>query len=131
MLAEAYYHVTDPRTFLCLILIHRIDAPGQALDHDGPMPAFISRHRSFFILLAVVAAQILLLSLQITRNNHVRLIRYWAVEAFDPLERSLGGLMNVSSTAYRTYRTSLARGAGKPGTAHPIGGGAGANPAAG
>ena len=79
--------------------------PVQALDHDGPdMPAFISRHRSFFTLLAVVAVQILLLSFQITRNNHVRLIRYWAVEAFDPLERSLGGLMNVSSTAYRTYR---------------------------
>ncbi|MGD1102443.1 MAG: rod shape-determining protein MreC [Terriglobia bacterium] len=79
--------------------------PVEALDHDGPdMPAFIRRHRSFFTLLAVVAAQILLLSLQITRDNHVRLIRYWAVEAFDPLERSVGGLMNVSSTAYRTYR---------------------------
>lgn len=68
------------------------------------MPAFISRHRSFFTLLAVVAAQVLLLSFQITRNNHVRLIRYWAVEVFDPLERSLGGLMNVSSNAYKTYR---------------------------
>jgi rod shape-determining protein MreC len=79
--------------------------PVQALDHDGPdMPAFIKRHRSFFALLVVVAAQILLLSLQITRNNHVPLIRYWAVEAFDPLERSVGGLMKVSATAYRTYR---------------------------
>jgi len=79
--------------------------PTQALPRDGPdMPAFIRRHRSFFALLVVVAAQILLLSLQITRNNHVRLIRYWAVEAFDPFERSLGGLMDVASTAYRTYR---------------------------
>ena len=44
--------------------------PAQALVHDGPdMPAFIRRHRSFFALLAVVAAQILLLSLQITRNQ--------------------------------------------------------------
>ena len=34
----------------------------------------------------------------------MRLIRYWAVETFDPFERSLGGLANVSSTAYRTYR---------------------------
>lgn len=33
----------------------------------------------------------------------MRLIRYWAVETFDPFERSLGGLANVSSTAYRTY----------------------------
>jgi rod shape-determining protein MreC len=79
--------------------------PVQALDHDGPdMPAFIRRHPSFFILLAVVAVQVLLLSLQITRTNNVRLIRYWAVEAFDPLERSLGGMMNVASTAYRTYQ---------------------------
>jgi rod shape-determining protein MreC len=79
--------------------------PVQALDHDGPdMPAFIKRHPSFFTLLAVVAVQVLLLSLQITRTNNVRLIRYWAVEAFDPLERSLGGMMNVASTAYRTYQ---------------------------
>jgi rod shape-determining protein MreC len=79
--------------------------PVQELAHDGPeMPAFIRRHRYFFILLAVVTVQILLLSLQIIRNNHVRLIRYWAVEAFDPFERSLGGLMDASSTAYRTYR---------------------------
>jgi len=79
--------------------------PVEALEHDGPvMPVFVKRHRSFFILLAVVTAQVLLLSIQITRNNHVRLIRYWAVEAFDPFERSLGGLMNVSSRAYRTYR---------------------------
>ena len=79
--------------------------PVQALDHDGPdMPVFIRRHPSFLILLAVVAVQVLLLSLQITRTNNVRLIRYWAVEAFDPLERSLGGMMNVASTAYRTYQ---------------------------
>src|SRR5271157_5065481 len=79
--------------------------PVEALDHDGPdMPAFVKRHRSFFALLVIVTAQILLLSLQITRHNHVRLIRYWAVEAFDPFERSLGGLMDASSTAYRTYR---------------------------
>jgi rod shape-determining protein MreC len=78
--------------------------PVQALPHEGPdMPAFVRRHRSFFILLVAVAAQILLLSLQITRNNHVPLIRYWAVEAFDPLQRSLGGLMKVYVTAYRTY----------------------------
>ncbi|HXW15744.1 MAG TPA: rod shape-determining protein MreC [Terriglobia bacterium] len=78
--------------------------PVQTLDLDGPgVPTFLKRHRSFFTLVAVVIAQVLLLSLQITRNNHVRLIRYWTVEAFDPLQRSLGGLMNVSSTAYRTY----------------------------
>jgi rod shape-determining protein MreC len=79
--------------------------PAPALGHDGPdIPAFIRRRRSFFTLLAVVAVQILLLSLQITRTNHVPLIRYWAVEAFDPFQRALGGLMKVTSSAYRTYR---------------------------
>jgi len=76
----------------------------QVLDHEGPdMPAFIKRHRPFFILLAVITAQILLLSLEITRNNNVRLIRYWAVAIFDPPERVLRGLLDVSSRAYTTY----------------------------
>jgi rod shape-determining protein MreC len=75
------------------------------LDREGPnVPAFVSRHRHFFALLAVVMAQVLLLSMQITRNNHVRLIRYWAVSAFDPFERSLRGISDLSSSAYQTYR---------------------------
>lgn len=77
--------------------------PVQALEEGPDMPAFISRHRAFFVLVGVVAAQFLLLSLQITRNNHVRLIRYWTVESFDPLERSLGRVVDVSSNTYRTY----------------------------
>lgn len=79
--------------------------PVRVPDREGPdMPVFVRRHSSFFILIAFITLQLLLLSLQITRNNHVRLIRYWAVQAFDPFERSLDGLMNVSFTAYRTYR---------------------------
>jgi rod shape-determining protein MreC len=79
--------------------------PVEALDHEGPeVPAYVSRHSSFFILLAVITAQILLLSFQITRNPNVRLIRYWAVAVFDPMERSLRGLLDVSSRAYVTYR---------------------------
>jgi rod shape-determining protein MreC len=77
--------------------------PVQALDHDAPaLPAFIKRHNSFFVLLAVIGAQILLLSLQITRTNNIRLIRYWTVQAFDPLERSMGGFTNAISTSYRS-----------------------------
>jgi len=79
--------------------------PVQVPVHDAPgLPAFVSRHRALFVLVTVVAAQLMLLSLQIIRNHHVRLIRYWAVETFDPFERSLGGIVNVSFTAYRTYR---------------------------
>ncbi|MGO8815000.1 MAG: rod shape-determining protein MreC [Terriglobia bacterium] len=79
--------------------------PVATLTQDGlGVGAVINRHRPLFALLLVVTAQILLLSLQIIRNHHVRLIRYWAVQAFDPFERSLGGLINVSSTAYKSYR---------------------------
>jgi rod shape-determining protein MreC len=79
--------------------------PVEALPHEGPdMRAFIKRRRSFFLLLAVVTAQILLLSAQITRNHDVRLIRYWAVIVFDPFERAMRGLLDVSSSAYTTYR---------------------------
>jgi rod shape-determining protein MreC len=79
--------------------------PVAVLTPDGiGVGAIVNRHRPLFALLLVVTAQILLLSLQIIRNHHVRLIRYWAVQAFDPFERSLGGLINVSSTAYKSYR---------------------------
>lgn len=78
--------------------------PVQALPLEGPgLLTFVSRHRSFFVLVAVVGLQLLLLSLQITRSNNVRLFRYWAAETLDPFERSLGGLTNGASMAYRTY----------------------------
>lgn len=76
----------------------------QALPLEGPgVLAFVKRHRAFFVLVAVVGAQLLLLSLQITRTNNVRLIRYWAAEALEPFERTLGGLTKGASIAYGTY----------------------------
>jgi rod shape-determining protein MreC len=72
---------------------------------EGPdMQAFIARHRAFFILAAVLVAQLLLLSFQITRNRDVRLIRVWAVALIDPFQRSLRGITDISVGAWRTYR---------------------------
>jgi rod shape-determining protein MreC len=71
------------------------------------MQAFIARHRPFFILAAVLVAQLLLLSFQITRNHDVRLIRVWAVALIDPFQRSLRGITDVSLRAWRTYRSLL------------------------
>ena len=68
------------------------------------MQAFVARHRPLFILLAVLLGQLLLLSVQITRNTNVRLIQVWAVAVFDPFERSLGGLSDATTGAWRTYR---------------------------
>ena len=49
-----------------------------------PIP---SRHRSLTLFAAAIAAQILLLALQIRRGQQVRLIRVWAIESVSPLGR--------------------------------------------
>ncbi len=85
-----------------------LTASTQHATREGPdMQAFIARHRPFFILVAVLLAQLLLLSLQITRNGDVRLIRVWAVDAIDPFQRSLRGITDISLGAWRTYRSLL------------------------
>ncbi len=75
----------------------------RSLDGEGPgMQAFLGRHGSFFILLAVMVGQLLLLSLQITRNHNARLIQVWAVAVFDPFERSLHwAVSSARNTGYR------------------------------
>jgi len=79
--------------------------PIQLLPREGPgMQAFVARHRPFFILVGVLVAQLLLLSVQITRNNNVRLIRVWAVAIVDPFERALRGMLDASTRAWITYR---------------------------
>jgi rod shape-determining protein MreC len=85
-----------------------LTASTQPVTREGPdMQAFIARHRPVFILAAVLLAQLLLLSLQITRKRDVRLIRVWAVAVIDPFQRSLRGIMDISLGAWRTYRSLL------------------------
>jgi rod shape-determining protein MreC len=73
---------------------------------EGPvvLQAFVARHRAFFVLLAVLVLQLLLISFQITRSNKVRLIQVWAVTVFDPFERAVHSAMDASTEAWRTYR---------------------------
>ncbi len=79
--------------------------PAHHLNREGPeaMQAFVSRHRAFFILLGVMVAQLLLLSVQITRNQNVRLIQVWAVRAFDPFERSVHWTVNKTTGVWRNF----------------------------
>jgi rod shape-determining protein MreC len=85
-----------------------LTTPTRPVTREGPdMGAFLARHRPFSILAAVLVAQLLLLSLQITRNHDVRLIRVWAVALFDPFERSLRGITDASVGAWQTYRSLL------------------------
>jgi rod shape-determining protein MreC len=67
------------------------------------MQAFVARHRPFFTLMGALLAQLLLLSVQITRNRNVRLIQVWTVAVFDPLARSLHKVAGTSTLAWRTY----------------------------
>lgn len=84
---------------------HEFSGPSQPLGREGPeaMQAFVARHRAFFVLLAVMVAQLLLLSVQITRSHNVRLIQLWAVAAFDPFERSLHWVVNSTRQTWRNY----------------------------
>ena len=77
--------------------------PEQPIREGPRMQAFVASHRPLFILVGVLVAQLLLLSLQITRNNNVRLIRVWAVAICNPFERSLRSILDVSARAWRTY----------------------------
>ena len=52
------------------------------------MIAIPSRHKSLTLLAAVVVAQVLLLAVQIKRDQQVRLIRVWTVELLSPVQRS-------------------------------------------
>lgn len=84
----------------------QLTSPVQPLSREAPemMQAFVARHRPFFILLGVLVAQLLLLSLQITHTHNVRLIQVWAVATLDPFERSLRGIADATTRAWRTYR---------------------------
>jgi rod shape-determining protein MreC len=85
--------------------IHEFSGPAQPLDREGPeaMQAFVGRHRAFFVLVAVLLAQLLLLSVQITRSQNMRLIQLWAVAAFNPFERSLHWVASSARGTWRNY----------------------------
>jgi rod shape-determining protein MreC len=51
------------------------------------MLSIASRHRSLTLFGAVIAAQVLLLAVQIRHGQQVRLIRVWAIESVSPLGR--------------------------------------------
>jgi rod shape-determining protein MreC len=66
------------------------------------MAAIPSRHRSLVLLAVVVAAQILLLAVQI-RERHGRLIRVWAITALAPFERAGGWGMDHVRGTWKSY----------------------------
>ena len=75
----------------------------------------ISRHRPLSLLAALILAQVLLLAFQIKRENNIRLVRYWTVQTFTPVERvgtwsfsKIGGIWG-GYIGLRNARTENAR----------------------
>ena len=60
----------------------------------------MARHTSFCVLLGVLLGQLLLLSIQVTRNQNVRLINIWAAEVFGPFERGFHGAIESTVGAW-------------------------------
>jgi rod shape-determining protein MreC len=65
-----------------------------------PIP---SRHRSLTLFAAAIAAQILLLALQIRRGQQVRLIRVWAIESVSPLGRGAAWSVDGARGLWNSY----------------------------
>ena len=64
------------------------------------MPAVVVRHPAFFTLLGVLLAQLLLLSVQITRNQNVRLIHVWAATVFSPFEQGFHSVVEGTAQTW-------------------------------
>ena len=62
-----------------------------------------SRHRALTLFAAAIAAQILLLALQIRRGQQVRLIRVWAIESVSPLGRGAAWSVDGARGLWNNY----------------------------
>ena len=69
-------------------------------DENSWLPRTVARHPSFFLLLGVLFGQLLLLSIQVTRNQNVRLINLWAAEIFGPFERGFHGAIEGTAETW-------------------------------
>ncbi len=59
--------------------------------------------RPGLLLLAVIAAQVLLLAVQIKREGNLRLIRIWTVEIFTPVERAATSAISAVRHSWSDY----------------------------
>jgi rod shape-determining protein MreC len=82
----------------------RLDTAGGRGSREG-VPGFVSRRSAFFVLIAALLAQLLFLSVQITRGKNVPLIQLWAVAAFSPFERAIHGGMKATAEGWTAFRT--------------------------
>jgi len=67
------------------------------------MIAIPSRHRSLTLLAGVVAAQVLLLAIQIKSASQVRMIRVWTVELLSPIQRASAWTIDGLKSGWNGY----------------------------
>jgi rod shape-determining protein MreC len=80
--------------------LSHLERPVQTREAPERMQAFVRRHGPFFVLLGALAAQLLLLSLQISRNHNMRLIKVWTVMVFRPFQNTLHTTVDQTSQAW-------------------------------
>jgi rod shape-determining protein MreC len=80
--------------------------PDRPPEREAPekVQLFVVRHSAFFLLAAVLIAQLLLLSAQVTRNQKVRLIQVWAVAILEPFERLAHAVTGSAEGTWQNYR---------------------------
>jgi rod shape-determining protein MreC len=62
-----------------------------------------SRHRSLALFTAVIAAQVLLLAVQIRHGQQARLVRVWAIESVSPLGRGAAWSVDGARGLWNNY----------------------------
>src|SRR6185436_6405786 len=67
------------------------------------MESFLNRYRNITILLLVIAAQLVLLAMQVKNDQDVRVIRVWAVTAVTPVARMVEWIRGGSVGFVRNY----------------------------
>lgn len=71
------------------------------LGRNPRVPAIIRRHPSLFVLFGVLVSQLLLLSVQITRDQNVRLIHVWTATVFGPFERGFHDVVEGTAQSWK------------------------------
>lgn len=67
------------------------------------MQVFLKRRQHLLLLVAALAAQILLLAVQIKRGGDVRLIRLWAVALVTPVEKVANATLDSAASLWHGY----------------------------
>lgn len=67
------------------------------------METLLTRYRGLLVLVLVLAAQLVILGVQVRNRQDVRLVRVWAVSAVTPLAMILDGARSAVSNTFESY----------------------------